>query len=240
MKKQSPASKPLRYKRPKKSPGEKKPAPLRKYRVFIAVCCCAVIGLMVYMGIFLSRDQYRDSAFPDEVLGVPVYTSLVAEGTPGRPGTKRPIRYVVIHETANHSEGADAAAHAAFLTSGTSGTTFWHYTVDDHEIYHHIPDDEIAWHAGDSADPNGGNAKGIGVELCVNDGSDFAKTRENGAKLVAYLLFTYHLEMDAVIQHHDCSGKNCPEIMRDQGLYESFLSQIEGYLSELKAQSASS
>lgn len=228
----------VHYKRPQGAPRRRRsPHPLRKYRLFIWLASLLVLGLMVYMGIWLSRrDRYQEGAFPSEVLGVPVHTSLVAEGTEGRPGTKRPIKYIVIHETANHDENANAHAHAEFLTSGLSGTTSWHYTVDDHEIYHHIPDDEIAWHAGDTADADGGNAKGVGIELCVNDGSDFAATRQNAAKLTAYLLHTYGLDMDAVIQHHDCSGKNCPQTMREQGLYEDFMAQTAAYLEQLKAQ----
>ena len=45
------------------------------------------------------------------------------------------------------------------------GIVSWHYTVDDHEIYHHLPDDETAYHAGDGMEKNGGNMNGIGIEM---------------------------------------------------------------------------
>ena len=35
-------------------------------------------------------------------------------------------------------------------------------------IYHHLPDDETAYHAGDGMEKNGGNMNGIGIEMCVN------------------------------------------------------------------------
>ena len=110
---------------------------------------------------------------------------------------------MVIHETGNTAEGSDAAGHSAYLLSGKSGDTSWHYTVDDHQIYHHIPDDEIAWHAGDRRTRDGGNLCGIGVELCVNEDGDFEKTFNNAARLTAYLLDTYGLQLGDVKQHAD-------------------------------------
>ena len=84
-----------------------------------------------------------------EIFGVPVHTVFIPETLPGRPGIKREVKFIVIHETGNPSEGADAKAHSDYLLNGGEGTTSWHYTVDDHEIYHHIPDSEVSWNAGD-------------------------------------------------------------------------------------------
>ena len=184
---------------------------------------------------YIRADYLIQGRFPNEVLGVPVNTVLVEEGTEGRPGIRRQIRYIVIHETANTSATATAEAHSRYLTSGNSGVTSWHYTVDDTEIYHHIPDDEVAWHAGDASNFWGGNMRGIGIEMCVNEGGNFAMTRTNTAKLTAWLLYVYDLDIDAVLQHHDCSGKNCPMIMREEGMYEAFIQEIEMYLEEIKA-----
>ena len=125
-------------------------------------------------------------------MGVPVYTELAPEGGDNRPGTKREIRYIVIHETGNPAEGADAAAHGRLQANGGEGKTGWHYTVDDHEIWHSFPDDEVAYHAGDGRDGDG-NLYGIGVELCVNADGDFEMTFDNAAKLTGWLMHTYHL-----------------------------------------------
>lgn len=81
--------------------------------------------------------------------GVPVFTKLIDTNTSARTGEKRIIKYIVIHETDNFENGVGAANHATFLKNNNKSPTSWHYTVDDKEIYHHIPDDERANHAGD-------------------------------------------------------------------------------------------
>ena len=129
------------------------------------------------------------SSMPDEVQGIKVHTDLLEKNTEKRTGIKRKIKYIVIHETDNYSKTANAKNHAVYLKSkNNESATSWHYTVDEKEIYHHIPDNEIANHAGTYE----GNRFGIGIELCVNEGSNFNKTMENAAKLVAYLLKEYN------------------------------------------------
>ena len=197
---------------------------------FIAFLCIALI-LCILVPILFSRCYFTPSR-PDttQVYGVPLYQMLMKEGSAGRPGTHRTVRYIVIHETANTNPGADAQAHAGLLQSGQNGTTSWHYSVDDHEICQSIPDDEIAYHAGDKRKEGGGNACGIGIELCVNQDGDFEKTFPNGAKLTAFLLQEYHLGIGAVKQHADFMEKNCPSTIRDQGRWPEFLQLVEQYM----------
>lgn len=164
---------------------------------------------------------------------LPLYESLLREGSPGRPGTERAIEYVVIHETANRDAGADARNHAKFLQGGRGGSTSWHYTVDDSCVYRHIPDNEVAWHAGDRETPHGGNLCGIGVELCVNSDGDFEKAFDNGARLTAALLRQHSLPLSAVRQHADFAEKNCPQTIRDEGRWQEFLDRTEQYLDKL-------
>jgi len=191
--------------------------------VVLALC---IIGIMI---ITTSKPPV-DGILPDEVYGVSVYTVLLPLELQARPGYKRDIRYIVVHETANYFVGADAKSHSEYLLSGRSGTTSWHYTVDDHEIYHNIPDDEVAWHASDKLTEKGGNSCGIGIELCVNEDGDFEQTLINGAKLTAYLLNAYGLNISAVTQHADYTEKNCPKIIRDTGRWQEFLGLVESYL----------
>ncbi len=176
----------------------------------------------------------EESVFPDQVFDVPVYTSLIPEGKKGRPGKQRKIMYIVIHETDNQDVGADAANHANFLNNVSEDYTSWHYTVDDHEIYHHVPDNEVAWHAGDQQTLPGGNMNGIGVELCVNPGNDFEKTFQNAAKLTAYLIDAYDLTIDAVKQHGDFMWKNCPATIRDTNRTQEFKDTVAKYLAQLQ------
>ena len=169
----------------------------------------------------------------DTVLGVPLSVQYISPELDNRPGYRRKIQYIVIHETANHSPGADAQAHADYLAAGGDAETSWHYTVDDHQIVQHIPDNEVSWNAGDKLRENGGNLNGISIELCVNDDGDFEKTLDNGARLTAYLLDAYELDTGAVLQHFNFNGKNCPMTIRESGRWDSFIRLVERYREEL-------
>ncbi len=66
-----------------------------------------------------------------------------------RPGTKKTsTQYIVVHDTASAAQTANALAHAKYVYNGGGGTS-WHYSVGNDGIYHQIPDDEVAYHAGD-------------------------------------------------------------------------------------------
>lgn len=194
--------------------------------IVVGTLCLILICTCIKMAL---DHRTSTGAYPDKVLGVPVHTALIASGSKGRPGIKRQIKYIVIHETANTAAGADAKQHADFLLQGGEGYTSWHYTVDDHEIYHHVPDNEVAWHAGDRRTDGGGNMCGIGVELCVNQDGNFEKTFHNAAKLTAYLLKTYGLSINDVKQHADFMDKDCPKTIRDNGRWDEFLKLVKHY-----------
>lgn len=149
-----------------------------------------------------------------------------------RPGYVRTKKWIVIHETGNTSNGSNAKGHSNYLKNlAIANTTYksWHYTVDDHEIYHHIPDNEVTWNAGDGSREGGGNFAGISMELCINSDGNFEKTMDNAAWLTAKLLKENNLTISAVKQHHDFSGKNCPQTIREKGLWNSFLTTVKKY-----------
>ena len=173
-----------------------------------------------------SKNIEESSVFPKEVYGVPVFTKLIDTNTSARTGEKRIIKYIVIHETDNFEKGVGAANHATFLKNNNKSPTSWHYTVDDKEIYHHIPDDERANHAGDKE----GNDYGIGIELCVNEDGDFNQTFDNATKLVAYLLKSYNLDISAIKTHHDFTGKECPHNILKNKRLEEFKEKVRYYL----------
>lgn len=170
----------------------------------------------------------------EEIGGVPLYVQMIPYGAPGRPGMRRQVKYVVIHETANEAQSANAHNHTQYLSQVQDTDTSWHYTVDDHEIWQQLPDEEVGWHAGDQQTPDGGNMCGIGVELCVNAGGDFTRTMQNGAKLTAYLLLKHDLDISAVRQHCDFSGKDCPHYIRSEGRWEEFLQMVRQEMEQQK------
>lgn len=207
---------------------------LSKRFITFVVLSFILLGVTVFIINLVSRptDERPES---DNVMGIPVTYDYIPENSGGRPGIRRKIKYVVIHETANHRSGANASAHSLYLQKGGDGSTSWHYTVDDHEIYHHVPDSEVAWHAGDKLKSPGGNLNGIGIELCVNDDGDFEKTFQNGAKLTAFLLNEYSLGIENVKQHYDFNGKNCPMTIRETDRWQDFLSLTEEYLNKIQS-----
>lgn len=223
-----------------------------------------------------------------------------------RPGVVYPKYYITVHDTASSASSATAKAHAQYVLDGGGGTS-WHYSVGNDGIYHQIPDNENAYHAGDGGRPYqlynsgikattkypivtistdgyyelngeksnvlaprndnneilttkdindegirvviqdgvyfigntyynstyhyianaGGNNNSIGMETMVNQGSDLYYTWQKTAKLVAHLMQDNNLSIDDVKPHHFFSGKNCPETMRDNGLWPNFIKLVQ-------------
>ena len=105
----------------------------------------------------------------NNVYGVTFKEMIVPKGNENiRPGYAMEPKYITIHETANTSKGANALNHAKYLDNQARGNTdrsaSWHFTVDDKEIYQHLPLNEVGWHAGDKT----GNYESIGIEIAVN------------------------------------------------------------------------
>lgn len=158
------------------------------------------------------------------------------------------VQYVVVHETANTNENGGALFHANYLmnayTNQTEDYKSWHFTVDDKEIYQHIPTDEVAYHAGDGSTvagspwtgPNvggigGGNRNGIGIETSVALGDDLMSIWHRTARLAAKLSKEYNLPKEQpqenVKFHKDFSGKWCPQSMIKGGYADFFYSLVE-------------
>ena len=175
---------------------------------------------------------------------------------------KSSTEYIVVHDTGSPSAGADATMHNNYIKRLNAITdpddpndrvVSWHYTIDDKLCYQHLPLDEVGWHAGDGSHRygdiytnntykktdciGGGNYNGIGIESCINNGTDYTYTMRRLAKLVAGLLVKYNLGVDRVKQHWHFSGKNCPQVMRENNRWNEFiyLVKLEYYfMTELK------
>lgn len=76
----------------------------------------------------------------------------------------------------------------------------------------------------------GGNLNSVGIETCVNYGSDYIKTMRQTAYLVAKLLLKYDLGLEKVKQHNFFSGKDCPMTIRHANMWEEFLDIVNIYL----------
>lgn len=210
--------------------GKRKKIRIKKGRmaIFLLVSATfiAAIGMAVYLYITGLPTELREAVA--EVDAIPVITDFIPKETQERPGQERRIKYIVIHETGNAGRNADAASHNNYLhEEADNQQKSWHYTVDANEIYYHIPDNEIAFHAGDGLEKDGGNLNGIGIEMCINPENDYEQTLINTAKLTAMLLTAYDLEIDSVKKHEDFSGKHCPDLLLNAGRWDEFVELVE-------------
>ena len=140
--------------------------------------------------------------------------------------------YIVVHNTDNFAEGADAHAHALAQCRKNFQDMSAHYYVDDKEIIYQAADIcRGCWHVG--IDYGGelfgivNNRNSIGIEMCVQKGYDIEKAFENTVLLVKYLMNRTGIKADRVVQHYDVCLKNCPSEIRRQGAWERLKSDIE-------------
>lgn len=150
-------------------------------------------------------------------------------GSRCRPGyTLRP-GFVTIHNTANTGRGAGAEAHARYLR-GTGKDQFvsWHYAVDERCAAACIPENEVAWHAGDGA-AGPGNRRSLSIEICENADGDLRAATDNAAQLAAQLLARYGLTTAELVQHSRWSGKDCPRRLRrgEPYTWAEFVQKVE-------------
>ena len=143
-----------------------------------------------------------------------IIQDFIPIGRRNRPGRANPTLFITIHETGNTNRGANARAHANYLkgNDATNVPVSWHYTVDDTETYQHLPENEDAFHAGDGS--GNGNRQSIGIEMCVNSDSNFERTIDRTAALVADICIRRSVPIANIRQHFDWNRKNCPQNIR--------------------------
>jgi len=151
-----------------------------------------------------------------------------------RPGTAISVKYITIHNTGNATQGANAAFHARYLKTSTAinAPVSWHYTVDESNIYQHLPDNELGWHAGDGTRVPGGNTQSIGIEICMNSDGNLLRATDNAAWLTASLCKKHNIPMENIVQHFRWTQKNCPQMLRSGKPYVwgVFLDKVRGFL----------
>ncbi|MEX2244129.1 MAG: N-acetylmuramoyl-L-alanine amidase [Fimbriimonadaceae bacterium] len=156
-----------------------------------------------------------------------IKVDMVPAGSKNRPGRTLNATYVTIHNTANASKGANAAMHARYVkgSDAMQRKVSWHYTVDDKECYKHLPLSEQGYHAGTAQ----GNAKSVGIEICMNSDSDQAKANDRAALLAAYICSALHIPTDNIVPHKHWSGKNCPALLlKNNGAgWKAFIKQAK-------------
>lgn len=145
---------------------------------------------------------------------------------PSGQGIRCPKKYMVLtprgmcwHWTGNTKPTASARNHYLLWHRAEYGAQ---YVVDDHDILHTAPDNELIWHAGPGSDytefilqkyPQGANSALIGVELCVNSDGDWEETYKRAVWLGAVKCIEYGWNpFNDFVRHYDCTKKDCPRM----------------------------
>lgn len=124
------------------------------------------------------------------------------------------IKYIVIHDTGNKGKGANASSHFNYFNGGNRNSSA-DFFVDDIQIIR-VNDYNIyyTWQCGDGEGEYGiTNSNSIGIEICVNSDSDYAKAYNNAIELTKQLMKELGIPADRVVRHYDASRKNCPASM---------------------------
>lgn len=130
-------------------------------------------------------------------------------------GRTQPVRYIVMHYTANNGDTARNNCDYYHRVGGLQASA--HYFVDEYGVMQSVHEDDTAWHCGARAywHPECRNANSIGIEMCSRkraDGSYYIKpeTVANAAALAREIMQRYGIDTDHVLRHYDVTGKRCP------------------------------
>lgn len=118
------------------------------------------------------------------------------------------LKYVVIHNTEDLPKIDDDGRNyiAASINDNLGGVMSTLY-VDDLCAWQLLEDDRENWCCSDYTNANGGNRKGISIEIIMNgtDGAANLKARDNGARIAAWYLYKNGLTVeDGLITHSRC------------------------------------
>mgnify|MGYP005889696843 CR=1 FL=1 len=132
-----------------------------------------------------------------------------------RAGRTQPVRYIVMHYTANNGDTAKNNCDYYHRVGGLQASA--HYFVDEHGAMQSVRECDTAWHCGARAywHPECRNGNSIGIEMCSRkraDGSYYIKpeTVANAAALAREIMQRYGIDTDHVLRHYDVTGKRCP------------------------------
>lgn len=132
-----------------------------------------------------------------------------------RVGRTQPVRYIVMHYTANNGDTARNNCDYYHRVGGLQASA--HYFVDEHGAMQSVRECDTAWHCGARAywHPECRNGNSIGIEMCSRkraDGSYYIlpETVANAAALAREIMQRYGIDTDHVLRHYDVTGKRCP------------------------------
>ena len=149
-----------------------------------------------------------------------------------RAGRTQPVRYIVMHYTANNGDTARNNCDYYHRVGGLQASA--HYFCDEHGAMQSVRECDTAWHCGARAywHPECRNANSIGIEMCSRkraDGSYYIlqETVANAAALAKDIMQRYGIDTDHVLRHYDVTGKRCPmPWVDDPAQWAAFLAML--------------
>lgn len=154
---------------------------------------------------------------------------LLKQGHRYRPGGNYNKTSITIHSTANST--STAQNERGWLDNQSNDRdASWHYVVGEDVVIQAIPDNEMAWHCGDTE----GNRHSIGIEFVESGNRE--KVLETAAEFVAAKLKEYKLKISDIKQHYYWTGKNCPRILIDKSCIKDgmnwyyFMGRVDHYM----------
>lgn len=151
-------------------------------------------------------------------------------------------RCIVVHNTDNFAQGANARAHAKAQHDGNFQNMSAHYYVDDGDTaYQAAPHSRGCWHVGVNYGGTNlfgryGNRNSIGVEMCVQKGYNYEKAFQNTVAVVKEIMRETGIPADRVYRHYDICSKNCPSQIIARGDWTRFKKLISGATSDTPKQ----
>ena len=149
-----------------------------------------------------------------------------------RAGRTQPVRYIVMHYTANNGDTARNNCDYYHRVGGLQASA--HYFCDEYGAMQSVREGDTAWHCGARAywHPECRNANSIGIEMCSRkraDGSYYIKpeTVANAAALAREIMQRYGIDTEHVVRHYDVTGKRCPmPWVDDPAQWAAFLAML--------------
>lgn len=139
----------------------------------------------------------------------------------------RPIKYIVIHYTAN--DGDTAQGNCNYFR-GANRQASAHYFVDGQEVWRSVRDGDKAWHCGGDAyyHPECRNTNALGIELCsrIDGNGNYYFTPETVAlavELTKEKMAEYGIPVENVVRHYDVTHKICPApFVKNEAAWQEF------------------
>lgn len=203
----------------------------------------------VDFGNNVSLKIYR-KIIPDNAVASKTVADWCVKGSPMKPkrilSTNGMPRGIVVHNTTPISVGKGTTAAEQYTRATypncNMGGVIVHYYTDPYCAWQNLKLNEQGWHAADGSSRRaghsgasfktlGGNVDCLAVEIIGPESED------NGAKLVAYLMYMYNLKINDVYSHNYFMygvdkikkgvRKNCPLYILDH--WDAFLKKVSGY-----------